>query len=225
MSDNAAMESFFSSLKTERIRGRVYRTRDEARADVFDYIERSTTPFAGTRPSATSARSSSKEGGASLTGRPQNRQQAKASSKSPSSSTPGRARSSVMPSAVRSTSADTGRPAHSHRKARAATRLHPPHGPRLAICGRALPAGSSRTWPGRIDGAPRQSVRQYQGRELHEDAQGRGWFIRWHIRPSRMSLPTFRASSIRSTKSPDSTPRSAISVRSSSRINTPGSRS
>lgn len=38
--DNAAMESFFSSLKTERIRGRVYRTRDEARADVFDYIER-----------------------------------------------------------------------------------------------------------------------------------------------------------------------------------------
>ena len=36
----AAMESFFSSLKTERIKGRVYRTRDEARADVFDYIER-----------------------------------------------------------------------------------------------------------------------------------------------------------------------------------------
>ena len=38
--DNAAMESFFSSLKTERIRGRVYRTLNEARADVFDYIER-----------------------------------------------------------------------------------------------------------------------------------------------------------------------------------------
>jgi putative transposase len=38
--DNAAMESFFSSLKTERIRGKVYRTRDAARADVFDYIER-----------------------------------------------------------------------------------------------------------------------------------------------------------------------------------------
>jgi putative transposase len=37
--DNAAMESFFSSLKTERIRSKVYRTRDEARADVFDYIE------------------------------------------------------------------------------------------------------------------------------------------------------------------------------------------
>src|SRR3954465_15620678 len=38
--DNAAMESFFSSLKTERIRDRIYRTRDAARADVFDYIER-----------------------------------------------------------------------------------------------------------------------------------------------------------------------------------------
>jgi putative transposase len=38
--DNAAMESFFSSLKTERIAGKVYRTRDAARVDVFDYIER-----------------------------------------------------------------------------------------------------------------------------------------------------------------------------------------
>jgi putative transposase len=38
--DNAAMESFFSSLKTERISGRTYRTRNEAKADVFDYIER-----------------------------------------------------------------------------------------------------------------------------------------------------------------------------------------
>jgi putative transposase len=38
--DNAAMESFFSSLKTERIGQKIYRTRDEARADVFDYIER-----------------------------------------------------------------------------------------------------------------------------------------------------------------------------------------
>ena len=38
--DNAAMESFFSSLKTERIGKKVYRTRDDARADVFDYIER-----------------------------------------------------------------------------------------------------------------------------------------------------------------------------------------
>lgn len=38
--DNAAMESFVSSLKTERIRGKVGRTRDAARADVFDDIER-----------------------------------------------------------------------------------------------------------------------------------------------------------------------------------------
>ena len=37
--DNAAMESFFSSLKTERISRRTYRSRDEAKADVFDYIE------------------------------------------------------------------------------------------------------------------------------------------------------------------------------------------
>ena len=38
--DNAAMESFFSSLKTERVGKKVYRTRDDARADVFDYVER-----------------------------------------------------------------------------------------------------------------------------------------------------------------------------------------
>jgi putative transposase len=38
--DNAAMESFFSSLKTERIGRKIYRTRDAAKADVFDYIER-----------------------------------------------------------------------------------------------------------------------------------------------------------------------------------------
>jgi putative transposase len=38
--DNAAMESFFSSLKTERTARKIYRTRNEAKADVFDYIER-----------------------------------------------------------------------------------------------------------------------------------------------------------------------------------------
>jgi putative transposase len=38
--DNAAMESFFSSMKTERIGRKVYRSRDAARSDVFDYIER-----------------------------------------------------------------------------------------------------------------------------------------------------------------------------------------
>jgi Integrase core domain len=38
--DNAAMESFFSSLKVERVARKTYRTRDQAKADVFDYIER-----------------------------------------------------------------------------------------------------------------------------------------------------------------------------------------
>ena len=38
--DNAAMESFFSSLKTERTARKIYRSRDETKADVFDYIER-----------------------------------------------------------------------------------------------------------------------------------------------------------------------------------------
>jgi putative transposase len=42
--DNAAMESFFSSLKAERVARRIYRTRDQARADVFDYIERFYNP-------------------------------------------------------------------------------------------------------------------------------------------------------------------------------------
>jgi putative transposase len=42
--DNSAMESFFSSLKTERAGRKVYRTRAEARSDVFDYIERFYNP-------------------------------------------------------------------------------------------------------------------------------------------------------------------------------------
>jgi putative transposase len=37
--DNAVAESFFSLMKRERIRGRIYPTRHEARADIFDYIE------------------------------------------------------------------------------------------------------------------------------------------------------------------------------------------
>lgn len=37
--DNAVAESFFSSLKKERIKKRIYKTRNLARADVFDYIE------------------------------------------------------------------------------------------------------------------------------------------------------------------------------------------
>jgi putative transposase len=42
--DNSAMESFFSSLKTERVRGKIYSSRDEAKADVFDYVERFYNP-------------------------------------------------------------------------------------------------------------------------------------------------------------------------------------
>ena len=38
--DNAVMESFFKSLKTERTDRKVYRSRAAAKADVFDYIER-----------------------------------------------------------------------------------------------------------------------------------------------------------------------------------------
>lgn len=42
--DNSVMESFFSSLKIERCDRKTYRTRDEARADIFDYIERFYNP-------------------------------------------------------------------------------------------------------------------------------------------------------------------------------------
>ena len=37
--DNACVESFFSTLKNELVHDRHYRTRDEARGDVFTYIE------------------------------------------------------------------------------------------------------------------------------------------------------------------------------------------
>ena len=42
--DNVAMENFFSSPKTERTAQTTNRTRDEAKADVFDYIERFYNP-------------------------------------------------------------------------------------------------------------------------------------------------------------------------------------
>ena len=42
--DNAVVESFFSSLKMERTNRKRYRSRDEARSDVFDYIERFYNP-------------------------------------------------------------------------------------------------------------------------------------------------------------------------------------
>lgn len=37
--DNAVAESFFQLLKRERVKRKIYPTRDHARADVFDYIE------------------------------------------------------------------------------------------------------------------------------------------------------------------------------------------
>jgi putative transposase len=37
--DNAPTESFFNSLKNERVHGQRYRTRQEAIADLFQYIE------------------------------------------------------------------------------------------------------------------------------------------------------------------------------------------
>lgn len=42
--DNAVMESFFSRMKDERVSRRRYRYRDEARADIFDYLERFYNP-------------------------------------------------------------------------------------------------------------------------------------------------------------------------------------
>ena len=39
------MESFFSSLKTERTARNMYRTRNHAKADVFDCIERFYNPM------------------------------------------------------------------------------------------------------------------------------------------------------------------------------------
>jgi putative transposase len=38
--DNAPLESFFSLLKRERVQRRTYATREDAKADIFDYIER-----------------------------------------------------------------------------------------------------------------------------------------------------------------------------------------
>ncbi len=37
--DNAVAESFFCSLKKERIKRQIYRTRGDLRSDVFDYIQ------------------------------------------------------------------------------------------------------------------------------------------------------------------------------------------
>lgn len=70
------MESFFSTLRTERTASKVYRTRDEARADVFDYVQRFYNPRR--RPSKLGYISTNEVRSpryASLTNFPQNRQQ------------------------------------------------------------------------------------------------------------------------------------------------------
>ena len=139
----------------------------------------------------------------------------------PSSSTPGRARSSATRSAGRSTCGDAGSAAARPSSREAATRMHPSYGPRVAIRGRALPAGTRRAWLRRLDEPPRQPVRQRQGGELHEDTQGRSGLsdgVR-DLRGRRRA--SFPASSIRSTTNAACIPRSAISARSSSRINNP----
>ncbi len=53
--DNSVMESFSSSIKTERMGRMVYRTRDQARVDVFDYIDQFHAIRACIRRSATVA--------------------------------------------------------------------------------------------------------------------------------------------------------------------------
>ena len=52
--------------------------------------------------------------------------------------------------------------------------LHPSFRSRLAICCRGLPRRAREARPQGFDGPARQPLRQRQGRELHEDAQGRG---------------------------------------------------
>jgi len=37
--DNAVAESFFSNLKSEKIKKRIYQTRADAKSEIFDYIE------------------------------------------------------------------------------------------------------------------------------------------------------------------------------------------
>ena len=37
--DNVVAESFFSNLKKERIKRKIYTTREEAKSEIFEYIE------------------------------------------------------------------------------------------------------------------------------------------------------------------------------------------
>lgn len=70
------MENFFASLKTERPR-EVYRTREDAKADVFDYIERFYNPVAAALAGLSQPHGIRRAGQASLTACPPNQQQLK----------------------------------------------------------------------------------------------------------------------------------------------------
>ena len=58
--DNAVMESFWGTLKTELVHHERYKTREQARASIFEYVEafynrhRPTAPWATSAPSGSS---------------------------------------------------------------------------------------------------------------------------------------------------------------------------
>jgi putative transposase len=61
---------------------------------------------------------------------------------------------------------------NSRRATKAAARVHSPQRPRFAIRRAGLSGGAASPWFRRLDGQTRQPIRQSQGGELHEDAQG-----------------------------------------------------
>jgi transposase InsO family protein len=70
--------------------------------------------------------------------------------------------------------ADAGSTAFRHREEETASGLPSSHRQRFAIRGCALSSGARGPRLRRLDGATGQSLRQCQGGELHEDAEGRG---------------------------------------------------
>ena len=58
--DNACVESFFKSLKSELIGTTIYESREAAMQAVFEYIESSTTGSVYTPPSTTKVRSNTR---------------------------------------------------------------------------------------------------------------------------------------------------------------------
>ena len=103
--------------------------------------------------------------------------------------------------------------------------LHSPFRSRIAIRVGGVSRAAGRPWPDRLDEPPRQSIRQRQGGELHEDAEGRGR-LPGGLRDVRGRHRRSSALHRRGLQHQDGcTPRSAISARCSSRINTPSRRS